>query len=442
MNDYLQNSTLRTLLKTLNIPVPVPPILKRNLQPFSNDELKAKKIAVAGIETAFLHTLQKEFHAKSDNATIYDERIDGLVVSCIGMQTIEDLEDLYTTVKNTVSKINANGRVVLISRTDETTALSAAVQKSIDGFTRALSKEIGGKSGITVNQLKITNTNVMPVETANAAFFFLSDKSSFITGQVVELGNSFSTPFSSPEKLLKDKIAIVTGGARGIGASAARVLHREGAKVILVDVPSAKEDADKLSFGNKCRCYFGRYYRPESNCINSAKYVINKYKGLDILVNNAGITRDKTIAKMSIDQWRGVLNVNLKAMINLTETFIKEGFNDKAKVVGLSSISGIAGNVGQTNYSLTKAGVIGFTQAVAANHENIFANAVAPGFIETKMTENLPFFVKEGGRRLSTLKQGGLPEDVAELIGFLASPLSDSINGQCLRVCGGSMIGA
>jgi 3-oxoacyl-ACP reductase-like protein len=233
MNDYLQNSTLRTLLKTLNIPVPVPPILKRNLQPFSNDELKAKKIAVAGIETAFLHTLQKEFHAKSDNATIYDERIDGLVVSCIGMQTIEDLEDLYTTVKNTVSKINANGRVVLISRTDETTALSAAVQKSIDGFTRALSKEIGGKSGITVNQLKITNTNVMPVETANAAFFFLSDKSSFITGQVVELGNSFSTPFSSPEKLLKDKIAIVTGGARGIGASAARVLHREGAKVII-----------------------------------------------------------------------------------------------------------------------------------------------------------------------------------------------------------------
>jgi 3-oxoacyl-[acyl-carrier protein] reductase len=108
----------------------------------------------------------------------------------------------------------------------------------------------------------------------------------------------------------------------------------------------------------------------------------------------------------------------------------------------LSSISGIAGNVGQTNYSLTKAGVIGFTKAIAEKHTSVFANAVAPGFIETKMTENLPFFVKEGGRRLSTLKQGGLPEDVAELIGFLASPLSDSINGQCLRVCGGSMIGA
>jgi len=145
---------------------------------------------------------------------------------------------------------------------------------------------------------------------------------------------------------------------------------------------------------------------------------------------------------MSIDQWRGVLNVNLKAVIQLTEIFLQKGFNDNAKVVSLSSISGIAGNVGQTNYSLTKAGVIGFTEIIAVSGKSVFANAVAPGFIETKMTENLPFFVKEGGRRLSTLKQGGLPEDVAELIGFLASPLSDAINGQCIRVCGGSMIGA
>ena len=108
----------------------------------------------------------------------------------------------------------------------------------------------------------------------------------------------------------------------------------------------------------------------------------------------------------------------------------------------MKKFSGIAGNVGQTNYSLTKSGVIGFTQALATTNKVIFANAVAPGFIETKMTENLPFFIKEGGRRLSTLKQGGVPEDIAELIGFLASPLSDGVNGQCVRACGGSMIGA
>lgn len=441
MNDYLQNATLRQLLKTLNIPVPVPPILKRNLSAYSDDELISKKIAVAGKDNEFLHHLQLSFQHKVSTATIYDEKIDGLLVSCVGMETIEDLEDLYTTIKNTSSKINANGRIVIVSRVDDTSVLSYAVQKSIDGFARALSKEIGGKKGVTVNLLKITNKNIMPYEVVNAATFFLSDKSSFITGQVVELNNAYGAEFSTPAKLLQDKVAIVTGGARGIGAATAKVLHREGAKVIIVDVPSAKDDAEKLAQELNGDVILEDITDTKATTLIQ-KNILTKHNGLDILINNAGITRDKTIAKMSIDQWRSVLNVNLKAMINLTETFIKEGFNNKAKVVGLSSISGIAGNVGQTNYSLTKAGVIGFTQAIAANHENIFANAVAPGFIETKMTENLPFFVKEGGRRLSTLKQGGLPEDVAELIGFLASPLSDAINGQCIRVCGGSMIGA
>ena len=172
------------------------------------------------------------------------------------------------------------------------------------------------------------------------------------------------------------------------------------------------------------------------------KYVLEKFGKLDILVNNAGITRDKTLAKMSEQQWNSVMQVNLKASINLTEQFIQNGFAEHAKVVGLASISGIAGNVGQTNYSASKAGMIGYMKAIASTQKSVYANAVAPGFIETKMTESLPLFVKEGGRRLSTLKQGGLPEDVAELIGFLASPLSDGINGNCIRVCGGSMIGA
>jgi len=441
MNDYLQNATLRTLLKTLNIPIPVPPILKRNLSAYSDDELTFKKIAIAGKDNEFLHHLQTAFQHKINAATIYDEKIDGLVVSCIDMETIEDLEDLYTTIKNTSAKIAANGRIVLVSRIDDSSALSYTVQKSIDGFARALSKEIGGKKGVTVNLLKITNKNIMPYEVVNAATFFLSDKSSFITGQVVELNNAFGTDFLSPAKLLQDKVAIVTGGARGIGAAAARVLHREGAKIIIIDVPFAKDDAEKLAQELNGDVILEDITDAKATS-DIQKNILTKHNGLDILINNAGITRDKTIAKMSIDQWRGVLNVNLKATINLTETFIKEGFNKNAKVVGLSSISGIAGNVGQTNYSLSKAGMIGFMKTVAERNENLFANAVAPGFIETKMTENLPFFVKEGGRRLSTLKQGGLPEDVAELIGFLASPLSDAINGQCLRVCGGSMIGA
>lgn len=441
MNDYLQNATLRNVLKTLNIPVPVPPILKRNLNAFSDDELSSKQIVITGKENDFLSQLQKEFHGRIGQATIYDETIDGLVLSCVGMQTIEDLEDLYTNIKNTVSKIKANGRVVIVSKEDKTSVTTFTIQKSIDAFSRALSKEIGGKKGITVNQLKITNEEVKASAVVNASIFFLSDKSSFITGQVVDVSNANADNITSIEGLLQGKVAIVTGGARGIGAAAARVLHREGATVIIVDVPQAADDAQALAAELN-----GDSYLLDISQATAAKelqqYVIEKYGKLDVLVNNAGITRDKTIAKMSIDQWRSVLNVNLKAVIQLTEIFIENGFSKDAKVVSLSSISGISGNVGQTNYSLTKAGVIGFSQALAATNKNIFANAVAPGFIETKMTENLPFFIKEGGRRLSTLKQGGKPEDVAELIGFLASPLSNGINGQCVRVCGGNMIGA
>ncbi|HNN25824.1 MAG TPA: 3-oxoacyl-ACP reductase, partial [Chitinophagales bacterium] len=422
-------------------PVPVPPILKRNLNAFSDDELSSKQIVITGKENDFLSQLQKEFHGRIGQATIYDETIDGLVLSCVGMQTIEDLEDLYTSIKNTVSKIKANGRIVIVSKEDKTSVTTFTIQKSIDAFSRALSKEIGGKKGITVNQLKITNEEVTASAVVNASIFFLSDKSSFITGQVVDVSNANTDTLTSIEGLLQGKIAIVTGGARGIGAAAARVLHREGATVIIVDVPQAADDAQALAAELN-----GDSYLLDISQATAAKelqkYIIEKYGKLDILVNNAGITRDKTIAKMSIDQWRSVLNVNLKAVIQLTQIFIENGFSKDAKVVSLSSISGISGNVGQTNYSLTKAGVIGFSQALAATNKNIFANAVAPGFIETKMTENLPFFIKEGGRRLSTLKQGGKPEDVAELIGFLASPLSNGINGQCVRVCGGNMIGA
>ena len=209
--------------------------------------MRHKKIAVAGRENEFLHQLQKGFHSKVENATIYDESIDGLILSCVGMETIEDLEDLYTTVKNTVNKITANGRILIVTRIEDAGSAGYAVQRSIDGFSRALSKEIGGKKGVTVNLLKITNENIMPEEVIHAAFFFLSDKSSFITGQVIELNNSFGTSFLTEEKLLQDKIAIVTGGARGIGASAAKVLHREGAKVILVDVPASKQDAELLA---------------------------------------------------------------------------------------------------------------------------------------------------------------------------------------------------
>jgi 3-oxoacyl-[acyl-carrier protein] reductase len=218
-------------------------------------------------------------------------------------------------------------------------------------------------------------------------------------------------------------------------------LAREGAKVIIIDVPQAEEDAKKLA--EQINGDVLLMDITQQDAVSSIqKYVLEKYKQLDILVNNAGITRDKTLAKMSIAQWNSIMQVNLKAAMSLTEAFIKNGFSKNPKIVGLASISGIAGNVGQTNYSASKAGMIAFMNTLF-NENQYMANAVAPGFIETKMTESLPLFVKEGGRRLSTLKTGRTSQKTWQnSLRSCHHPLSDGVAGQVIRVCGGSMIGA
>ena len=166
---------------------------------------------------------------------------------------------------------------------------------------------------------------------------------------------------------------------------------------------------------------------------------------LDILVNNAGITRDKLLANMDEARWDSVLAVNLLAPLRLTEGLVGNGtLGEGGRVVGLSSMAGIAGNRGQTNYAATKAGMIGLTDALSAEYveKGITVNAVAPGFIETKMTEAIPLATREVGRRLNSLYQGGQPVDVAETIAYFASPASNAVTGNTIRVCGQAMLGA
>jgi len=167
--------------------------------------------------------------------------------------------------------------------------------------------------------------------------------------------------------------------------------------------------------------------------------------GLDILVHNAGITRDKTLANMTPEYWDAVLAVNLNAPQVLTKALLDSGtLQDNARVILLASISGIAGNRGQTNYAASKAGLIGLAQAWAPllKERGISINAVAPGFIETQMTAHIPFALREAGRRMSSLGQGGLPQDVAEAVAWLSQPGSGAVSGQALRVCGQSLLGA
>ncbi|GAA1873833.1 hypothetical protein GCM10009836_63560 [Pseudonocardia ailaonensis] len=174
-------------------------------------------------------------------------------------------------------------------------------------------------------------------------------------------------------------------------------------------------------------------------------FLEQRFGRLDLLVHNAGITRDKLLANMDAERWDAVLNVNLRAQLRITEAVLASDLlEDGSRIVSVSSQSGIAGNRGQANYVASKAGIIGMVRALApvVAERGVTVNAVAPGFIETEMTAHMPVATREGGRRINSLRQGGLPVDVAEAIAWLGQAASGGVNGQIVRVCGQSMIGA
>jgi 3-oxoacyl-[acyl-carrier protein] reductase len=242
----------------------------------------------------------------------------------------------------------------------------------------------------------------------------------------------------------RQRVALVTGAARGIGEQVAAVLARDGARVICLDVPQA---ADALA---AVAARLGGSALPLDITAPDAGERIAAAAGddgLDVLVHNAGITRDRKLANMPADRWDPVLEVNLGSVLRTTDHLLKSGtLRAHARIVATSSISGIAGNAGQTNYAASKAGIIGFVRALAAvpdvRDRGITVNAVAPGFIETPMTAAVPLFIREAGRRMNSLGQGGLPVDVAETVAWFAAPGSGGITGQVVRVCGQSLLGA
>ncbi|MCB7135161.1 3-oxoacyl-ACP reductase [Cellulosimicrobium marinum] len=248
-----------------------------------------------------------------------------------------------------------------------------------------------------------------------------------------------------PEHPLAGKVAVVTGAARGIGAQVARTLARDGAKVVVVDVPAAGESLAAVA--NEIG---GTALQLDVTADDAGARILEharaRHGGLDVLVHNAGILRDKLLANMSADKWDAVVAVNLAAQLRITEYLLgANGFSGAPRVVSLASTSGIAGNRGQANYAFSKAGVIGHTRAFARLLDEQgtggTANAVAPGFIETDMTASIPFVTREVARRVASLQQGGQPVDVAEAIAFLASPGAAGVNGQVLRVCGQNLVG-
>ncbi len=223
-----------------------------------------------------------------------------------------------------------------------------------------------------------------------------------------------------------------------------KTLARDGAHVVCLDVPAQGEDLSRVANavgGSSLQLDITAEKAPAA----LAEHLSTRHQGVDIVVHNAGIIRDKTLARMSEAQWDSVLAVNVVAPARINDHFVEhQVLRTGGRIVGLASIAGIAGNAGQTNYGATKAGVIGLAQTLAPRLHSLPAtiNAVAPGFIETKMTASMPVTVREVGRRLNSLAQGGLPIDVAETIAWLAHPGSAGVSGCVVRVCGQSLLGA
>jgi 3-oxoacyl-[acyl-carrier protein] reductase len=243
-------------------------------------------------------------------------------------------------------------------------------------------------------------------------------------------------------KLLEGKVAIITGASRGIGKGIAEVFAEQGAIIAFTYASDEKARAFEAELAAKGAKAKG--YKSDAADFNAAQTLVDEvvaeFGTVDILVNNAGITRDTLLMRMSEEQWDDVLRVNLKSVFNLTKAVIKPMLKARSgSIINMSSIVGVTGNAGQANYAASKAGMIGFTKSVAQElgSRNIRCNAIAPGFIETEMTEKLDPKVVEEWRNTIPLKRGGTPIDIANTTLYLASDLSSYVTGQTIHVCGG-----
>jgi len=371
------------------------------------------------------------------------EKVKALVFDATGMDDSAQADAIYHFFHDAARSILPCGRVVVLGRPPEacTAPRQATIQRALEGLTRSLAKEL--KRAITVQLVYVAEGAEDQLD--GTLRFLLSPRSAYVSAQVVRLRAPVGPVASVVDwsQPLAGKKVLVTGASRGIGASIAEVMARDGAQVICLDVPQAQPGLDEIAnrLGGKALALdIGSAEAPQT-LVDAAL----ADGGWDVVVHNAGITRDKTIANMKDLLWQAVVNVNLSTQERINDALVASGaLKAGARIVCVSSISGIAGNLGQTNYALSKAGVIGMVQSMAPvlAEQGITINAVAPGFIETQMTAAVPFAIREAGRRMNSMGQGGQPVDVAETIAWFASPAASGLTGNVVRVCGQSLIGA
>ncbi|MDX9948031.1 MAG: 3-oxoacyl-[acyl-carrier-protein] reductase [Bacteroidales bacterium] len=246
-------------------------------------------------------------------------------------------------------------------------------------------------------------------------------------------------------KLLEGKTALITGASRGIGKTIAMKFAIEGASIAITNVVEDEEFLNTIEEIKAHKVNVRGYVSNAADFADSQRVIeeiVRDFGRIDILVNNAGITRDNLLMRMTEEQWDLVIGVNLKSVFNLTKAVLQTMVRQKnGSIINMSSVVGVSGNAGQSNYSASKAGMIGFTKSIAkeVGSRNIRCNAIAPGFIITEMTEKLPPDVKTEWIGKIPLRRGGTPEDVANTALYLASDLSSYVSGQTIHVCGGML---
>lgn len=478
MSDFLlelsQNPTAKKFIQNAGLPIPMPAPLSRFRAAHPEQPLSDLPVVVGGegqMTDTLAHTiilagadpyvvgdaLAKQFagpgeaYGRNPEQLGDDEMPTGmkahaLVFDATGLDTPASLVALYNFYHPRMRQIAKSGRLVVIGRPADQakTPEQAAARMALDGFVRSAAKEVG-KNGATANLLIVDEG--AEERTPGALRFVLSRASAFVTGQPIRVSSAVTGAKTGANggwtKTLTGKVALVTGAARGIGAATAEILAAEGAHVVCLDRPADDGPASQVA-----RKVGGDVLladvSEEGAAEHIAKTLQERHGGVDIVIHNAGVTRDKTLANMKPELWNMAIDINLDAVAKITDKLLDDGvINDNGRIVCLSSIAGIAGNNGQTNYSASKAGIIGYVQHLAPRvaQRGITVNAVAPGFIETRLTAAIPVAIREVARRLSALGQGGQPEDVGQALTFLSSPGCGGVTGQVLRVCGGAFVG-
>jgi len=475
MSDFLldlgQNPRARALIKSAGLPIPMPEKLRRARGAYDERPLFDRRVLVSG-DGQLADLIADTITRAGANPTVvgHDEvgipfrgpgeafgrpatvvpvgpapdgaRIDAFVFDASGIETPADLGALYDVFHPWVGTLKKNAKVVVLARpvSEAKNAAAAAARAAIEGFTRSVAKEVG-RNGSTANLIWVATgaeERVAPV-----LRFFLSPRSAFVTCQPLDVTTLAKATESRPlTRVLDGKVALVTGAARGIGKATAEIMAAEGAHVVCLDRPEDDGPVSKVARdigGSVLLCDVSADDAPE--VIASA--LKERHGGVDIVVHNAGVTRDKTIRKMKRSAWDQAIDINLGAVVAITDALLDGVIRREGRVVLLSSIAGIAGNVGQTNYAASKSGLVGVVEHLSKKtaKRGVTVNAIAPGFIETRLTAAIPVMIREGARRMSALGQGGLPGDVGQAITFLSTPGADGLTGNVLRVCGGALVG-